>query len=207
MMEWNAIILAGGRAARLGGIDKCAIEIGGRRLLDAALAATERASARVVVGPERTWARDVPRVLEEPRYGGTQVAVDAGLRALDDTPEQLTAVIAADQPRVDDALAELMKEVRPQAAVDGWVAMDYGGHRHPLLAVYRTESLRKALAAERAEHGRLGRQMLGLLPRMTLRPVQLLGYLCADVDTPIELVEHGVDPERVLPKERLRQVW
>lgn len=207
MMEWNAIILAGGRAARLGGIDKCAIEIGGRRLLDAALAATSGASARVLVGPERSWVHDVPRVLEEPRYGGTQVAVDAGLRALDEAPEQLTAVIAADQPRVDDALAELWKEVRPQAAVDAWVGMDYGGHRHPLLAIYRTESLRHALAAERAEHGRLGRQLLGLLPRMTIRPVQLLGYLCADIDTPIELVEHGVDPERVLPKERLRQVW
>jgi molybdopterin-guanine dinucleotide biosynthesis protein A len=207
MMEWNAIILAGGRAARLGGIDKCAIEIGGRRLLDAALTATAGAAARVIVGPERRWARDVPRVLEEPRYGGTQVAVDAGLRALADTPEQLTAVIAADQPRADDALAELMKEVRPQAQVDGWVAMDYGGNRHPLLAIYRTESLRHALATERAEAGRLGRQMQGLLPRMTVRPVQLLGYLCADIDTPIELVEHGVDPERVLPKESLRQSW
>ena len=41
MMQFNAIILAGGRAARLGGIDKCGIEIGGRRLLDAALAATD----------------------------------------------------------------------------------------------------------------------------------------------------------------------
>ena len=57
MMQWNAIILAGGRAARLGGIDKCGIEIGGRRLLDAALAATEGAAARVIVGPERRWAR------------------------------------------------------------------------------------------------------------------------------------------------------
>jgi hypothetical protein len=40
-----------------------------------------------------------------------------------------------------------------------------------------------------------------------MRPVQLLGYLCADIDTPVELIEHGVDPERVLPKERLRQTW
>ncbi|HEY8319700.1 MAG TPA: NTP transferase domain-containing protein [Amnibacterium sp.] len=207
MMQWNAIILAGGRSVRLGGIDKCAIEVRGRRLLDAALAATEGAAARVIVGPERRWARDVPRVLEEPRYGGTQVAVDAGLRALADTPEQLTAVLAADQPRVDDALAELMKEVRPQAPVDGWVAMDYGGNRHPLLAVYRTEALRHALAAELAEAGRLGRRMQGLLPRLAMRPVQLLGYLCADIDTEVELIEHGVDPERVLPKERLRQTW
>jgi hypothetical protein len=100
-----------------------------------------------------------------------------------------------------------MKEVRPQAPVDGWVAMDYGGNRHPLLAIYRTESLRRALATERTETGRLGRQMQSLLPRMTIRPVQLLGYLCADIDTPIELVEHGVDPGRVLPKESLRQPW
>jgi hypothetical protein len=49
--------------------------------------------------------------------------------------------------------------------------------------------------------------MHGLLPRMTIRPVQLLGYLCADIDTPIELVEHGLDPERILPKEALRQPW
>ena len=55
-MEWNAIILAGGRSARLGGIDKCAITIGGRRLLDAAIAATEGAASRVIVGPERSRA-------------------------------------------------------------------------------------------------------------------------------------------------------
>ena len=85
--------------------------------------------------------------------------------------------------------------------------MDYGGYRHPLLAVYRTEALRRALTAERTETGRLGRQMHGLLPRLTIRPVQLLGYLCADIDTPIELVEHGVDPARILPKEALRQAW
>jgi len=207
MTEWNAIVLAGGRATRLGGIDKCAIEIGGRRLLDAALAATAGAAGRVVVGPERPWSARVPRVLEEPRYGGTQVAVDAGLRALDAAPEELTAVVAADQPRADAALAELMTEIRIQAPVDAWVAMDYGGHRHPLLAVYRTESLRRALAAERAEHGRLGRQMLGLLARLTVRPVQLLGYLCADIDTPIELVEHGVDAARLLPSAPLGSGW
>src|SRR4051794_39451006 len=148
-MEWNAIILAGGRSARLGGIDKCGITIGGRRLLDAAIAATEGAASRVIVGPARSWSSGVDRVLEEPRYGGTQGAVDAGLRALAETPEQLTAVVAADQPRADAALAELLKEVRPQAAVDGWIAMDYGGNRHPLLAVYRTEALRHALAGER----------------------------------------------------------
>ncbi|MDQ4138070.1 MAG: NTP transferase domain-containing protein, partial [Actinomycetota bacterium] len=36
---FDAVILAGGRAVRLGGIDKTALEVGGRSLLESALAA------------------------------------------------------------------------------------------------------------------------------------------------------------------------
>jgi molybdenum cofactor guanylyltransferase len=48
-----AVILAGGRGERLGGINKALVEIGGMTLLQHALAATEESHLRLLsVGPE-----------------------------------------------------------------------------------------------------------------------------------------------------------
>ncbi|MGH8776871.1 MAG: NTP transferase domain-containing protein, partial [Jiangellaceae bacterium] len=48
--RWDAVVLAGGRGSRLGGVDKPALRIGGRTLLDTALVATAAARSTVVVG-------------------------------------------------------------------------------------------------------------------------------------------------------------
>ncbi|MDH2444599.1 NTP transferase domain-containing protein [Amnibacterium sp. CER49] len=200
MIDWNAIVLTGGRASRLGGIDKCALEVRGRRLLDIALAATEHAAARVVVGPQR---EDLPAgvraVQDTEPYAGTPSAVETGLAALAPWAAPMTAVVAADQPRADDALAVVLASVAPSTDAEAWVAVDPGGEPHALLAVYRTEALARAIAEARREAGTPGRKLRGILPRLAVQPVRLFGYLCADIDTPVDLVEHGIDPARVLP--------
>ncbi|GAA3178011.1 hypothetical protein GCM10020255_070330 [Rhodococcus baikonurensis] len=48
-----AVILAGGRGTRMGGVDKPGLIVHGRRLLDIALSATAHLDAVVVVGPHR----------------------------------------------------------------------------------------------------------------------------------------------------------
>src|SRR3954470_17192435 len=48
---WTAVVLAGGRAARLGGQAKPQLEVGGRSMLAAVLDATSGAAVRIVVGP------------------------------------------------------------------------------------------------------------------------------------------------------------
>lgn len=53
MTAYDAIVLAGGAAKRLGGADKPGIRVGGRALLDRVLAACADASTTVVVGGRR----------------------------------------------------------------------------------------------------------------------------------------------------------
>lgn len=104
-LVYDAIILAGGRATRLGGVQKAAVEIGGRALLDIALEAAAGASRVVVVGPEelrrdtrRGDAASVRFVREEPRFGGPVAGIAAGLASLE---ESKATDAAADGSRDD----------------------------------------------------------------------------------------------------------
>src|SRR5699024_3826678 len=79
----GAIVLAGGRGSRLGGVDKAALVVGGSALLDTALAATEGCAPRVVVGPaDRAVPDDVLRTREDPVLSGPASAVAAGMAAV-----------------------------------------------------------------------------------------------------------------------------
>ena len=79
--EVAAIVLAGGRASRVGGVDKTAFTIGERTLLDRALDATNGCLAVTVVGAERPTARPMTWVREDPPFGGPAAAIVAGLAA------------------------------------------------------------------------------------------------------------------------------
>jgi molybdopterin-guanine dinucleotide biosynthesis protein A len=99
--ELSAVILAGGRAARLGGIDKPGLEVRGRTLLATAVAAASGAGAGriIVVGPERPDLA-VRFVREDPPGSGPFAALRCGLAQLGDRPGPFgrVAVLAADLP-------------------------------------------------------------------------------------------------------------
>jgi molybdopterin-guanine dinucleotide biosynthesis protein A len=80
--QWDAIVVAGGRARRLGGIDKTALVWQGRSLLDGVLAAASGARRTCVVGSDADLPADVLRAVERPRWGGPAAALVAGLEAL-----------------------------------------------------------------------------------------------------------------------------
>ena len=139
-MEYDAVILAGGRARRFGGIDKMLIEIGGEPLLGTAIAAASGARSAVVVGPERAGFAGASWVQEDPPHSGPVHALAAGL-ALGSAP--LVAVVAADLPFVTTDVVE-----RLAAAVgdtDGAVAVDGSARDQYLLAVYRRRALEAAI--------------------------------------------------------------
>jgi molybdenum cofactor guanylyltransferase len=83
--ELGAIVLAGGRASRLGGTDKPALRVGERSLIESVLAEASAAGARrvVVVGPDRprlTLSTGELRVVrEDPPGGGPVPALHRGL--------------------------------------------------------------------------------------------------------------------------------
>jgi molybdopterin-guanine dinucleotide biosynthesis protein A len=181
---WDAVVLAGGRARRLEGVDKAALVLDGRTLLDRALAATADARTRIVVGPTRPAPPDVRFVLESPRYGGPVAALAAGLGALP-SGASAVAVLAADQPNVEAALPCLLATDLDGA--DGVVAVDPDGRDQPLLAFVRTAALAEALATLTARRGDLdGAALRDVLPALAVIRLPLPAALCADVDTPAD---------------------
>ncbi|MGQ4346115.1 NTP transferase domain-containing protein [Streptomyces sp. SAS_275] len=120
-VAYDAVVLAGGSARRLGGADKPGVRVGGRALLDRVLAACADAAVTVVVAEPRATARPVRWAREDPPGGGPVAALDAGLRH---TTAPYVVVLSADLPFLDektvrrllDALAGAGAATVPHAA-------------------------------------------------------------------------------------------
>ncbi|ROS26168.1 NTP transferase domain-containing protein [Cellulomonas sp. PhB150] len=138
---FDAVVLAGGGATRLGGVVKADVEVGGRALLDHVLAGLASASAVVVVGPPAVARPGVARVLEDPPGGGPVAGLAAGLAHLDGSAP-LVVVLACDIPRGAAAIPVLLSAV---AESDGARLVADGRPQH-LVAVYRRDALDAALA-------------------------------------------------------------
>ena len=178
---YTAVVLAGGRAARLGGQAKPQLEVGGRPMLATVLAAVEDADRRVVVGPPQPVPDDVVRVREQPPGGGPVAALRAGL------PEVATDVVvllAGDLPFLTRAT---IGELRTALRGDGVLVVDDTGRDQLLLGAWRTTALRTAVA------GTVGpvplRRVLAPLQPVRLRPAVPPGSPppWLDCDTPADL--------------------
>ncbi|AJC57313.1 NTP transferase domain-containing protein [Streptomyces sp. 769] len=153
--DYDAIVLAGGAARRLGGADKPALPVGGRALLDRVLATCPDAAATVVVGPARPTARPVVQALEDPPGGGPLAALDAGLRH---TTAPTVLVLSADLPFLTAGTVRALLEAATTGGdppPDGALLRDAEGRDQPLVAAYRTAPLRRALDRLRSAHGAL----------------------------------------------------
>ncbi|MEV0109153.1 NTP transferase domain-containing protein [Nocardia sp. NPDC050799] len=176
----DVIVLAGGRASRMGGVDKPGLVVGGRSMLQTALAAVASLGRTVVVGPPRPeLAAHIVQTREPEPGSGPVAAVAAGLAALGAEPAPRIVVLAADLPFLTDAaIGEL---VRQSAEFDAVFAADPSGRPQYLIGVWRTEPL----AARLAELGSVVNQpMKALVPRRT-NIVELPGV--DDCDTPGEI--------------------
>jgi molybdopterin-guanine dinucleotide biosynthesis protein A len=141
----DAVVLAGGSARRLGGVDKALLRIGGRALIDRVLDALSHARIVVVVGPRRTLDREVRWAREEPPGGGPVAALAAGLALVE---AGAVAVAAVDHPFLTAGLYESL--VTAARGHDGAIAQDASGRDQYLVGVFETERLRAALAGRRA---------------------------------------------------------
>ncbi|MFF1412665.1 NTP transferase domain-containing protein [Streptomyces sp. NPDC058289] len=184
-MTYDAIVLAGGAARRLGGADKPGLLVGGRPLLDRVLDACEDARTTVVVAGRRPTARPVQWAREDPPGGGPLAALDAGLRH---TTAALVLVLSADLPFLDrDTVGALLRtlDAPEHHARDGALLRDPGGRDQPLVAAYRAEPLRREIALLAAEHGSVnGLPLRALTAELDLTPVTAAAPLASfDCDT------------------------
>jgi molybdopterin-guanine dinucleotide biosynthesis protein A len=178
-MDFDAIVLAGGAAARLGGVDKPQLTVGGRTLLDRVVAAVADARRVVVVGPEQPVGRRVVFCREEPPGGGPVAALAAGVPH---TSADVVVVLAADLPWIAPAVPRLCAALGPAGAAgfadavvragaavpaggagfaDVAVLVDATGRPNYLAAAWRRTALVNALARLGAPGGAAMRSLVG----------------------------------------------
>lgn len=184
LLPFCAVILAGGTAARLDGVDKASVEIGGRTLLAHALDAVVDAAEVVVVGDPVPTERPVTFTRESPRYGGPVAALLTGRDALLRETATL-AVLAVDMPRLTPDTFRRLQEAG--SGRDGAVLVDPDGRRQLALVldVARLDAVRPD---HEAQHDLALHRLLSLL---TLAEVAALGEEHRDIDTWSDLRDLG----------------
>ncbi|WEO96377.1 NTP transferase domain-containing protein [Streptomyces sp. FXJ1.172] len=192
---YDAVVLAGGAARRLGGADKPGVRVGGRALLDRVLTACAGARTTVVVAGPRPTARPVLWAREEPPGAGPVAALEAGLRL---TTAEHTVVLSADLPFLAPATLQRLLTTLRDSGADGALLTDADGRDQPLVAAYRTGALRRELAALAAAPGGLTglplRRLTGTLS-LTRVPDPLASFDCDTWDDIVNararIREHG----------------
>ena len=166
---YDAVVLAGGGARRLGGADKPGVRVGGRALLDRVLGACSGAGTTVVVAGPRPTARPVEWAREEPAGAGPLAALDAGLRR---TGAERVVVLSADLPFLEQRTVGSLLDALQESGADGAVLRDPDGRDQPLVAAYRSASLKREMAVLAAEHdGLTGLPLKSLTARLELARV------------------------------------
>jgi molybdopterin-guanine dinucleotide biosynthesis protein A len=191
---FSAIVLAGGRASRLGGVHKPGLTVGGRTLLARVLDAVAGASERIVVGPPQDVPPGTTLLRETPAGGGPVAALAAGLAAVS---EPFAAVLAADLPFLTAGVVTSLR----LAAVpkDGALLRDHDGRDQYLAGVWRTGRLRAVLAELGDPQGMPMRRLAGRLDyaRVTVTGEPNAPVPWFDCDDPDDLTaaQRWVTPE------------
>ena len=192
-MEFDAVILSGGRSSRLGGVPKSGLMHDGATLLERALQAARGAAATAVVGPDPgTLPEGVLSCREEPAFAGPAAAVAAGLAALNrhrsrdprhPAAAPLTLVLAVDMPRAAAAVERLLADAAAAPPGDGLMAVSADGRRQPLVGLYSTVALQRCVTEARQRGALENASVFALLARLEVRDVSVPRGSTDDVDT------------------------
>jgi molybdopterin-guanine dinucleotide biosynthesis protein A len=197
-VEFDAIILAGGRSSRLGGVPKSGLIYDGATLLERSLRAAGAAARTVVVGPDPG---DLPEGVltcrEDPPFAGPAAAIAAGLAELAAdqaggheaaAPAPFTLVLACDMPRSAEAVRALAESLTASAADapergGGVMAVSADGRKQPLAGFYGTAALQRCVADAAGRGGLENASVFALLARLDVREVRVPPGSTDDVDT------------------------
>jgi molybdopterin-guanine dinucleotide biosynthesis protein A len=206
MAELAAVVLAGGAARRMGGVDKPAIAVAGQSMRDRVLAAVAAAEPRVVVGPAVDLPPGVLATREDPPGGGPVAATAAGLIALkprrgtgaadrEPVPE-FVALLAADLPLLTPGAVRLLVDRLAGSTDDVVFFRDDDGRRQLLCGVWRTSALAAGLdrLAERRGGTLAGAAIRALAAELTVAEVSWTGsgpppWFDCDTDDDVRQVE------------------
>ena len=188
MTPLDAVVLAGGRGSRLGGVAKADLELGGVRLVDRATSAARGIGAErvVVVGPAEAASHGSVLVREDPPFSGPLAAVAA---ALPELTADWTLLLSCDLVHPELVCRRLVHALGALDddgdAVDGLVLQDDAGRAQWLSGVHRTAALRSAVAAL---HGDIAdRPLRRLFIDERLRRIDAPTWETADIDSADDL--------------------
>lgn len=207
MIFWTAAILAGGQARRLGGIDKSALVVGARSILDRQLSLLHGLTSHLLIvisDRSRVPAVNVPVVVD--RIGGAG-ALGGLYTALVEAPTEQVLVIGCDMPFLTAPFLRHLAE----CGRDVDVAVPRNDHgRHPLCASYARRTASHFQTRIQAGDLRIGEALMDLTVR-ELGPDDLAsfdpdGRLLLNVNTPEDYARarsiaasreesHRADPE------------
>lgn len=181
----SAIILAGGRASRVGGASKPLLEIGGVTLLQATVDAARAADCAeiVIAGPETPVIGSVSWAREDPPFGGPVAGIVAALASL--TSEDVL-VLAADVPRVGDAVPFLLQTAALARFGDGLCLADESGRPQWLTGLYRVAALREK--ADRLPARGASASVRDLLDDLEIAAIRAPEGVATDIDTWQDLI-------------------
>ncbi len=188
----TGVVLAGGASHRYGS-DKLATRIGGRRLLDLAVAGVGGVASTVIValasGDDRTIA--VPhgvslvRVHDDRPLGGPLVGLGSALREI---RRGRVVVVAGDMPSLAPAVLRALLERLATSGADACLPVVAGAAR-PLPSAIRAEVAAPATVAALASddhslRGMLARLRVVELPEAAWRALDPDGVTFRDIDAP-----------------------
>lgn len=170
------IVLSGGTAARMGGIEKAGVEVGGRTLLDHAIEAFLDADEVVVAGSGTVRTiRPVTFVREDPPYGGPVAGLLTAVDALLRRP-RVVGVLAVDMPRVTPYTFRRLREAA-EGRDGAFLARD---GRRQLAGVLDAARLAEVRPGLEEQHGM---PVHRLVAGLDLALVDAVGEEGLDVDT------------------------
>ena len=179
----TGVVLCGGRSLRMGK-DKSLLEIGGRTLLERAIAVLDGIAEEVLLacGPAERYAElGRPLVTDAFPDGGPLAGLEAGLRRAN---TEWIAALACDMPRAEPSIfAELLDRAERDDLDVCFLRTDRGVE--PLCAVYRKTCL-EPMGAALARGERKVVSFLRFEPRPKAGDLELEPGLAVNLNTPAE---------------------
>jgi molybdopterin-guanine dinucleotide biosynthesis protein A len=185
MISWTAAILAGGQARRLGGIDKSALVVGARSILDRQLTLLGGLTRHLlIVTNDRSRVQPVGVPVVVDRIGGAG-ALGGLYTALVEAPTEQVLVIGCDMPFLTAPFLQFL--VERGRNMDAAIPRDEHG-RHPLCASYARRTAPHFHVRIKAGDLRIGEALMDLTVREVgpddLAPFDPDGRLLLNVNTP-----------------------
>jgi len=178
----SVIVLSGGTSRRFGR-DKSQAKIAGKSLIALILGSIPSEFKVVIVGEDpKIESSQYQCVLEEPIGGGPLAGFKAGLDA---SESELVALIATDMPFASGLVLNLINSIR--ANDDAVMYVDAKDFKQPLAAVYRSTSVKRALAVMGELNGKSMRELVSHLNVQEIEMSHEVSQALIDIDTAADL--------------------